>query len=448
MRTAAATVLCLAAMSATAGPSPMPGSFDTILGGDGTVNPDIALSDYAYAGFLEPSGQIVIIGDSDDGNPSNREGIVLFLNEDGSQDEIARHDAAAFGCSVPRSFLGATRLRGGGFATAGYVQIGCGGIPRHLNVLQLDASGLRLDEFEQVPFNNQLAYAFGLTEQADGKIVAVGLISGSGFDGTTYDVGVARFLVDGNLDDSFGTGGIFTYDLDGDLDYARDVFVDRDGRIIVGAFGTSQGAGFDIIVLALNDAGALDPSFGNDGVFLYDRAGHGDTLGAIAPTRGERILLAGTTSPDDSTRELSVLALTADGALDPTFSGDGLATVGLGSNAGGASDVIVGPTGRIYVTGSVEIGGDGFDFREGVVASFTNIGTPAPEFNNGAPLTFTFGGEITDFPQSIDVDELESRILVTGFTQNTERTEQQFAATRLIGREQLLLRDSLEDSVK
>jgi uncharacterized delta-60 repeat protein len=335
------------------------------------------------------------------------------------------------------------RLQSGDYVAGGYLQTSCGGIPRALNVLEIAPDGIRLDEYDLVPFSNQLAYARALAEQADGRVVAAALITQSGFEATSYDIGVTRFLADGSLDTGFGTNGTFVFDLDSDQDFASGVVVDEQGRILVTGTGTASGGTRDILVLGLTPDGALDPAFGNGGVFRYDRAGFGDSPSALALTPN-RILVAGSTGPDAGRADLTVLGLTRDGVLDPGFSGDGIATIDIGATVAGLSDITVGPRGRVYVTGSGELGGTGFGANDAMVAVIGQDGSPDPAFNDGAPKIFTFGDLAVDLPSDIELSADGAQILVTGSTANAANTERRFAAARLIGLQGGMFCDGLE----
>lgn len=429
-------------------PPLQPLELDTTFAGDGRL--ELVISEYAYTGggFLEANGEALLFGYSapgqPGGNPSNGEGIMQRLGIDGSVGAITRFDASSFGCSVPRNFLTALRLQNGDYAAGGYVQSGCGGIPRFFNVLRLRPDGVRLDEFDQVPFSNQLAYVFALAEQTDGKIVASGLISQSGSDSSTYDFGVARFDLDGDLDPTFGTGGTFVFDLDGALDYSTGLVIDRNGRILVGGFGTSATDNRDVLLLGLTSAGVLDTNFGNGGIFRWDRAGF-NYSGSDLALADDRILISGSSRPNENTQEMTVLGVTLDGQLDTGFSGDGVATIPLAVDIAGASFVTVGPRGRIYVTGSGEFGGSGLPFRDAVVAVLRSDGTPDRAFNNGEPVIFSFGELPTDLPVDVERDPEGGRILVTGYTESEDRNERRFGAVRLVGLQGGIFCDGIEE---
>lgn len=422
-----------------------PLSLDPAFAVDGAQEIQIALRDYAAAGFFEASGEMVLFGDSDNGNPSNREAILLRLNPDGSQASIVRYPADGFGCSVPRAFLGATRLSGGDYLTGGYVQGSCSGIPRWFDTKRLTSAGVIVQNFDNVTFSNQLAYVYAVAEQADGRIVAAGLVSGSGFDATTYDFGVARFLANGTLDSTFGSNGIFRWDLENDLDYAIDLSIDALGRILVSGVATTAATDLDWAVLALDVNGALDTGFGNAGVFRYDRAGFADGGNEVVIHPSGRVLVSGVSRADANSADFTVIGLTANGQLDSGFGNGGIAIVNFGVPVATATAITVGPGGLIYVAGSAEIGGTGREARDAVVTVLRADGTPDPRFNGGVGSSFEFGDLPTDLVQGVDVDATGGRILITGFTDNADRTEQRFGAARLIGLNPQLFADGFEE---
>lgn len=432
---------CLPTMVAHAQGNPL--DLDPSFAGDGTLEIQLALNDYAAVGVFEGSGEIVVFGDSAPANPSNREGIMQRITADGTPLTPARFPAQEFGCSVPRAFFSGIRLSTGDYLAGGFRQASCGGLPRVFSNLQLQSSGGITQTFDEVPFSNQLALVLGQVEQADGRIIAVGLVSGSGFNVASYDVGVARFLANGTLDTTFGSNGTFRWDHANARDNAYDVTIDAQGRILISGVVTSA-TGLDWVVLALDNNGALDSSFGTNGVFLYDRAGFDDGANELAVLPSGRIVVAGVTRADALSADFTVLGLTQAGALDPGFGTDGVAIVDFGSSVASANAITVGPGGLIYVAGSAEIGGSGREARDAVLTVLRADGTPDTRLNGGAGVSFEFGDLPADFPQSIDVDATGERILVTGFTDVDDQSNQRMGVARLIGLDSRLFADGYE----
>src|SRR5213078_2431932 len=114
----------------------------------------------------------------------------------------------------------------------------------------------------------------GLVRQPDGRLVVAG-------DAGGYAAGafvLARYLADGTLDSSFGTGGTTSF---GDsVGGGRALLLQPDGRVVVAgrgrvafiAGGSSMGSLFEgpLTVFRLESNGTLDTTFGTGGMVLTD----------------------------------------------------------------------------------------------------------------------------------------------------------------------------------
>lgn len=132
--------------------------------------------------------------------------------------------------------------------------------------------------------------------QSDGKIVVVGY-SLSGSDLSTADFALARYNADGTLDSTFGTNGKVTTDFNGGQDVALDVAVQADGRIVT-AGRSENGSETDFALARYNTDGSLDSTFGADGkvrsAFTDPNGFHKDTFGrAVALEADGKIVVAG-----------------------------------------------------------------------------------------------------------------------------------------------------------
>ena len=176
--------------------------------------------------------------------------------------------------------------------------------------------------------------------QADGKIVAVGQAAGSTGTG---EFAVARYLRNGALDASFGGDGIVTTPIRGGNDEARSVAIQDDGRIVVA--GTDGGERF--AVARYRTDGALDASFGGDGIVRTNFAPGFDVAWDVAIQRDGKIVAVGAAGFGQTGFRLA--RYRSDGSLDPTF-GDGgkVMTRYHGANA---RAVVLQPNGRILVAG-------------------------------------------------------------------------------------------------
>jgi uncharacterized delta-60 repeat protein len=92
----------------------------------------------------------------------------------------------------------------------------------------------------------------------DGRLVGVGSSIGS----TGVGLLAARYLSDGSLDSSFGSGGRVVTPLTSFAGFVPGVALQSDGKLLVAAFGGAGG----VTLLRYDTRGALDPTFGPGGV--------------------------------------------------------------------------------------------------------------------------------------------------------------------------------------
>jgi len=165
--------------------------------------------------------------------------------------------------------------------------------------------------------------------QPDGRIVAVGSTLGPGGG----DFALARYDADGSLDPGFGSGGIVTTDLGGE-DQALAAALMPDGRIVV-AGSTFGEAGGDFALARYLPDGSLDPSFGSGGVVRTDLGGADDEAFAVGVFPDGGVLAAGDTlNPGvfPGASDLALARYNADGTLDTAFGTGGMLTVDLGAS--------------------------------------------------------------------------------------------------------------------
>lgn len=163
--------------------------------------------------------------------------------------------------------------------------------------------------------------------------------------------------------------------------------------VVRGAAATCALAGGVGVGVALAGSGGLDPSFGTGGTTVLER--HVSTY--PTPTRlaaGGKIVVVTT-----SEGVITVLRLLADGAPDPTFDGDGRATI---ESAGfpSAHALAIQPDGKILLIGFTNIGGSSEDATVWRLKAGGGSGAPNgaldPTFGSGgivqlAPFTHTVG---------------------------------------------------------
>ncbi|MCW2927063.1 MAG: hypothetical protein JWM86_1031 [Thermoleophilia bacterium] len=238
---------------------------------------------------------------------------------------------------------------------------------------------------------------YGLALQRDGKVVVAGYSS----NGANFDLAVARLTQFGDLDQSFGTGGRTTSNLNGANDVGRQVELQDDGRIVVSGYTTQAGT-IQAVAARYTTTGILDASFGSSsGHTRVTISGHPTVYArTLALGAGGSITLAGQAN-DGGMDKFFATRLTKDGAPDTSFNaGTPIAYPALGP--GYARQVALGRDGQVVLFGSSSLSGDAAAVtlslrNEGSIADYatgvTDFATGASAF--GACLRATSGSTPT-----------------------------------------------------
>jgi uncharacterized delta-60 repeat protein len=195
--------------------------------------------------------------------------------------------------------------------------------------------------------NADVARAVAVDEQ--GRIVVAGTTS---TDANGLDFAVARYSSDGGLDESFGEHGTTIVSFGDDADTAYALVLQADGKIVVGGDGNrGDGAsGLDFALLRLADDGQLDESFGDGGLVTQSIAtlGGRDSIYALTlqTLDGEqRIIAAG------GEGDFALARFRADGSLDASFGEQGKRRNIFGSVIGAARALALTADNRLVVAG-------------------------------------------------------------------------------------------------
>lgn len=190
--------------------------------------------------------------------------------------------------------------------------------------------------------------AYAVVAQPDGALVVGGQAGAE-----TSDFGLVRHRADGSLDETFGGDGIVTTNLGRVAERIADVALQPDGRIV--AVGeTRTGDDGDVALARYNPDGSPDASFSGDGI-VVTQVGADSTAGVrVRLLPGGKILALATRY--GATPAMILLRYNADGSLDATFDGDGIAVPNIGANGGTPNDMLVLPSGKILLAGTFGMG--------------------------------------------------------------------------------------------
>lgn len=354
------------------------GTPDPAFGSGGTVRTDVSgtgSEDLAMAAVAQPDGKLVVSG-------AVRNGWELRL-------ALARY--------LPDGGLDHTFGTGGTVVTAG-IAAGLGG-------------------------------GWDVTRQPDGKIVVVGTHYGP-YDGNRF--AVARYLPDGSLDPTFGTGGTVVTPVSSPVpggspsvnyDLPRAVTVLADGAILVGGIaGRDYGRhlyGYQFALVRYTPAGVLDPAFGSGGKVITTLGIGVGYLHDLAVRPDGRIVTAGTAggSAVGGERDIAVVQYDRDGVLDPAFGTGGVTRTDLTGSSGSdyAVDLALDPGGRVLVGGYVSRAPSPNDTAF-LLARYDSAGALDPAFGTG-------GVTVTDVVPAADIEYATAmtvhetgRVVLGGFT--------------------------------
>jgi uncharacterized delta-60 repeat protein len=244
------------------------------------------------------------------------------------------------------------------------------GNERDLSVVRLGTDGALDTSFgvggvASLGVPNQTIDTAAIVEQADGNVIVVGTANN--------DLAVARFLTDGRVDTSFGSNGL-TLASFGLAMLATTVVQQDDGKLVIGG-AVLSGMRRDAFLTRFDTAGAVDASFGVGGAAIYSSA-LAERVTALAQQTDGKLVAAVRADPG----AMAVLRLTRDGALDPSFDGDGKALIEVAGIYSLATAVAVQTDGKIV------IGGDGYGV--GAVARLNPDGSPDSSFGSGGSMSF------------------------------------------------------------
>jgi uncharacterized delta-60 repeat protein len=225
--------------------------------------------------------------------------------------------------------------------------------------------------------------ATALAVMPDGRIV----VGATATAGTDVDWIVARFRPDGRLDTSFGTGGVVRLDLGtGTGNDLRDLIV-LGGGAVLAAGNINQGAalgGVNFAALRLTPAGQLDSTFGVGGVATVDFSGGDDRAFAARLQSTGKIVLGGTSNFATTTAHFALARLTPTGQLDTSAAGTPLAT-GKANPALARFSRAEGISMEVLADDRIVLGGGGWDSNqrfECAVVRYTRDGAFDSTFGN------------------------------------------------------------------
>jgi uncharacterized delta-60 repeat protein len=354
------------------------GALDPTFSRDGKVATDFTpRDDFIWGIAIQADGKIVGAGGSDDG----RRFALARYTLDGRLDPTFGGDGRVTTQMTPgRDVIQAIAIQGDGQIVAAGRVGGSGGrygLTRYNPDGTLDTS-FGGDGKVMTNLTDRWDHAWGVAIQTDGKIVAAGASSAAG-----GAFSVLRYNQDGTLDTTFSTDGkVFTNFTSGD-DWAWDVALQADGKIVVAGVAARLHSDKRVALVRYNPDGTLDPTFAGDGKLVSDFTLGWDDASGVEIQADGKIVTAGAAGVSGG--RLLVLRFDPDGTPDTTFSGNGVSVKNFTPRDDFAWDLALQADGKIVAAGTAGVGaGEG----SVAVARFKTNGFLDPTFNgDGTVLT-------------------------------------------------------------
>lgn len=197
-----------------------------------------------------------------------------------------------------------------------------------------------------IDFGNLNDFGIGYALQPDGKIVVTGYSETPNYE----SISIARINADGTKDLSFGDNGII-YQTTGDYEcFGSDVVVQSDGKILVAGHGIYTPQGEDFFLARYNEDGSLDTSFAGDGKVENINDNNSGTRPVMTLQADGNILISGM-GRVGSQQHYCTMRFFANGALDTSFSDDGVQLTLVPGDYNWPGNIVVQQDQKIVIAG-------------------------------------------------------------------------------------------------
>lgn len=323
-----------------------PGTLDTSFGDNGIVM--LKNQGGAASVALQPDGKIVV-----GGAIGSQTSALVRLLPDGKLDTSFGVGGLVESKLVPTyntAFTAVAIQSDGKILAAGAVDLEVDKRSRDLTIARYLPNGTLDVTFGQGGFtatdfgsdDYSAEYPNSMVLLPDGRIVV------AGHGGSPTDLVAARFKPDGSLDDTFGTNGRLRVDTRGRSDSPGMIVRTPNGGFVIA--GTSlrpaPSTTGDMAAVAVTSNGLPDGTFANGGQTFVDWQAS-STAQAVAVDPLGRLLVAGRVAPGD----FAIARLSSGGAVDTSFGPNGLVRLDFGGRDDEVDWAGIRADGRLVVVG-------------------------------------------------------------------------------------------------
>ena len=331
------------------------GSFD----GDGKVITDISAADVASALVIQSDGKIVVGGGVTLSSSGSDFAIVRY-NTDGSLDPFFGFNGIVttdFGVGGGETCNAVTLQADGKIVAAGG---GVGFFGNYAAIARYNSDGSRDTSFNPLLEGHIYSYSSVAIQPGNGATSDKIVVAGYAESYPVYAIAVARYNLDGTKDTTFDGDGEVTTAVGSYLSFGFAVAVQGSGvqvkKIIVAGYAYSENGDTDFTVVRYNANGSLDSSFDGDGIAITPLSSRNDMAKAVLLQPG-KVVVAGYGEITAYNLDFAIVRYNlTDGSLDTTFDGDGKRTDDVGNTRATAKAVAIQTNGKIVVAGSTDNG--------------------------------------------------------------------------------------------
>jgi uncharacterized delta-60 repeat protein len=253
-------------------------------------------------------------------------------------------------------------------------------------VVRVTEGGVPDEDFNAAPAGVREVDVPGSTVETGLAVTVLG--NGTVLVGGFSEIGafLAELDVNGNPVQGFGTEGIAVFDLGTEPQPSGEFFdlaVLPDGRILAAGDGFAGGDDEEAVVARVTPSGQLDPSFGSGGLVRVNPTAGQDEIESMEVLPDGRILAAGLrgeSGVETEDADTWLFRLTPTGQLDPSFGSGGEAFASASPETDAAYGLALQGDGKAVVAGEATFGSSQL-----MVGRFTGDPTPVVPVSAAAP---------------------------------------------------------------
>ncbi len=250
------------------------------------------------------------------------------------------------------------------------------------------------------------AEAEALALQPDGKLLYTFYRDFFGSDG----LAITRFNADGSIDTDFGDNGTTSIIVMEYSNYSNSMLLQADGKILVtGRVQAYANDPFTAVAVRFTADGLLDETFADDGIFSFLQ-GNGTQVIDVKQASDGKIVMACSTSYSGY-YDYVIIRLNEDGTFDTTFNEDGISNFNISGSYDGPQFLTLREDGSIIVVGHA-YSEDGTN-TDWAMVSLTLGGELDSSFGADG-IVVTALGDGNDIAESVVIAP-DGKILVAGY---------------------------------